>query len=557
MSDRGKGIQLPFTPSMNGDRGDSILSILLAIFAALTGMTLAVWSTRLGPGVGGDATIYMVSAQNLVKGIGLGLVQPDGSFRLLPYSAPLFPLVLSPFAAANLDLTTVARWLNILLFGGIILLVGLTSLKAINNKWVAALPAWLTACSPVLLPVYSWAMAEPLTMLLGFGGLVQAWANLDEEPSNRIGWLDLSGLLFGLSMAARYSAAAFLAVGLLVCLLWLKFPFKKRILAAFRMGLVGVIPLAAWIIVQLGQTASVSSRSILTLAEMRERFMLFWPQLNSAILVWALPASFQDTPPYPAWINTILPLAILCALGALSFWIMKKDDGRSFQRIITILWIFSGIYTGILLLVYLTTYPPITIDNRMLSPVHMAVIWIAGMLLAAVFTSIKPKIGRFGLALVLLGVVAWYGIRTVRIVQQNAETGLGYNSVTWRDSKVIAALKAIPESQPLVTNETMAILYLTGRIASPVVEIYYDEPVTSFTRYGDGPEGKDPAEAEFKAANSLLVVFNTLENQLQPIYGERSKERADALVKGLRVVAFGDDGAIYYYPVDYSGKVQP
>ena len=70
------------------------------------------------------------------------------------------------------------------------------------------------------------------------------------------------------------------------------------------------------------------------------------------------------------------------------------------------------------------------------------------------------------------------------------ETGLGYNAVRWRQSQLIAAIKVIPESQPLVTNETMALLYLTGRVASPVAEIYYDKPVYPFTRYGDGPQGK-------------------------------------------------------------------
>lgn len=516
--------------------------------AAITGMALAAWSSRLGPGVGGDATIYLTSAQNLVKGIGLGLLQPDGSFRLLPYSAPLFPLILSPFAAANLDLTIIARWLNILLFGGLILLVGYTALKQIKGQWYAALPAWLMACSPILLPVYSWAMAEPLTMLLGFGGLALVLHNTDKETAKNSGWLVISGLLLGLSMAARYSAAAFLATGLMICLLWLKAPIKQRLLSALRMGLTGIIPLGIWVVVQLGQTASVSSRSMLTLAEMRERFLFFWPQLNSAILVWALPASFQEAPPYPLWINAILPVFVFVILAILSIWIGRCVGFESGKRLITLLWVFAGTYVGTLLLAYLTTYPPITIDNRMLSPAHVAVIWIVGLLLARLREINHSRGWQVVLILSMLGFVGWYGIRTVRIVQQNAQTGLGYNALAWRQSKVIAALKVIPESQPLVTNETMAILYLTGRVASPVAEIYFDEPVYPFSRYGDGPAGRDPAEADFKSARSLLVVFNTLENQFEPIYGERAEERVKVFLDGLSVVAFGDDGAIYYFP---------
>ncbi|NMB53734.1 MAG: hypothetical protein GYA15_03455 [Leptolinea sp.] len=524
----------------------------LVWLAAVIGMALAIWSTRLGPGVGGDATIYLTSAQNLVKGIGLGLIQPDGSFRLLPYSAPLFPLLLTPFSALHLDLTAAARWINILLFGGMILLAGFASLRYFENKWQAALPAWLLACSPILLPVYSWAMAEPLTLLPGFGGLVFILTNLDRQPTGRIGWLELSGLLFGLSIAARYSAAAFLAAGMLICLFWMAAPLKKRLLAVLRIGLVGFLPLAIWVLVQFTQTASVSSRSILTLAEMRERFLAFWPQVNSALLVWILPASFQESPPYPQWINMILPLTMIVMLAAVSIFMKKRDMTKSSDRLISTLWIFAAVYVGVLLLVYLTTYPPITIDNRMLSPAHVAVIWIAGLLLAQLTGLKTSHLWQTGVFLLAAASILWYGMRTIRIVQQNAETGLGYNALTWRQSQLIEAIKVLPEDQPLVTNETMALLYLTGRVASPVAEIYFDKPVYPFTRYGDGPAGRDPAEARFKAAESLLVVFDTLESQFSTIYGERAKERADVFVQGLHVAAFGDNGAMYYHPLTSS-----
>jgi hypothetical protein len=520
--------------------------------AAFVGFALTLWSTRLGPGVGGDATIYLTSAQNLVKGIGLGLLQPDASFRLLPYSAPLFPLILSPFATFGLDLTAVSRWLNILLFAGLILLVGYTSLKLTANKWWGLVPAGLLAVSPILLPVYSWAMAEPVTLILGFGGLVMVLLNIDKEISNRPGWLEVSGLLLGLSIAARYSAAAFLGTGLLLCLIRLKMPFWKRVLAAFRMGIIGIIPIAIWMVVQLRQTSSVSARSLLTFNEMVFRFAIFWPQLNSAMLVWLLPASAQGIPSILTFVMGLMPAAALIVLAVLSIWVARKTPDAAIHRWISALWLFAGIYVGILLLVYLTTYPPITIDNRMLSPAHTAVIWIAGLLLAKLFEMDLVKPLKIAVAIMMIGLVAWFGVRTIRIVRQNAQTGLGYNAVTWRQSQLIPAIKVLPEGQKLVTNETMAVLYLTGRVAEPVAEVYADKPVYPFTRYGDGPAGTDPAEAEFKQAHSLLIVFDTLETQFKSIYAEKAAERAKVFTDGLRVVAFGDNGAMYYYPVEFS-----
>ncbi len=535
-----------------GGRSESLLSIGLIFLATLTGISLAAWSTRLGPGVGGDATIYLTSAQNFARGIGLGLVQPDGTFRLLPYSAPLFPLILSPFAAGGCDLTLVARWLNILLFGGLIILAGLVSLKMMGHKWAAALPAWLIACSPILLPVYSWAMAEPIALLLGFGGLAVILDNLDRKLTGRVGWPEVSGLLLGLSVAARYPAAAFLAAGLLFCLLWLRTSVKMRFFICLRIGLTGIVPLAIWVMMQLGQTASVSARSILSLEEMQQRFAIFWPQLNSAMLVWALPVSFQASPAYPGWINAILPAIVFIILGVLSIRLWKHEQASSTNRIVLSLWIFTGLYIGILLLVYLTTYPPITIDNRMLSPAHTAVIWITGLVLAEAIGCTKSRRWQVVLLIVLLGFVGWYGIRTVRIGQQNAQTGLGYNAIEWQQSHVIEAIKKLPEEQNLVTNETMAVLYLSGRVSKPVAEIYRDELAYPFTRYGDGPTGLDPAEAEFSRGDSLLVVFTTLENQFESIYGDQAAERTLQFTNGLREVMKGEDGAIYRYPLEPS-----
>jgi hypothetical protein len=44
----------------------------------------------------------------------------------------------------------------------------------------------------------------------------------------------------------------------------------------------------------------------------------------------------------------------------------------------------------------------------------------------------------------------------------------------------------------------MAVLYLTGRVAKPVAEIYFDTPVYPFTRYGDGPAGEIQPKRSFE-----------------------------------------------------------
>jgi 4-amino-4-deoxy-L-arabinose transferase-like glycosyltransferase len=405
----------------------------------------------------------------------------------------------------------------------------------------------MVAVSPILLPVYSWAMAEPLTIALGFSGLCLCLWYLKTRTIGKNKWIVAAGLLLGLAFMTRYSAAAFLAAGILMNLIWLDEKFKRRIQFAFILGLAGVIPVAAWVFVQIGQTATVSSRSILTFSQMIERFSHFWPQLNNAIVVWLVPASFLDVAPYSLWINQALPLAGLIGLASLCVFLNPKNPQTVVRYLVQMLWLFSGLYFLVILLVYLTTYPPITIDNRMLSPMHIAMVWLTGLVFAEGIHRTRKTIRVIIIALALV-FVGWYGLRTWRIVQQNAVTGLGYNAITWKASPLISRLRLLDDKKGIVTNEPMAVLYLTGRISQPLAEIYFDEPVMTFARYGDGQPDLDPVEADFQKGKSLLVIFNTLASQLQPIYGEEAQNRANSLLNNLDIVLSTEDGAILEYP---------
>ncbi len=143
------------------------LATLSFIAAAVIGMVVLRVSTTKGVGIGGDATIYMTSAQNLLDGEGFGLIGPRGEFRIMPYFAPLFPLVLTIPGLLGASMETTAHWLNTLLFGALIWLAASETMRATKSLPAAWLAALLVIASPVLVPVYSWAMSEPLSLFLG------------------------------------------------------------------------------------------------------------------------------------------------------------------------------------------------------------------------------------------------------------------------------------------------------------------------------------------------------------------------------------------------------
>ena len=67
------------------------LRILLLLLPTVIGIWILATSMRQGPGVGGDAAIYITSARNLLTGQGLGRINADGTVRLLPYFPPFYP----------------------------------------------------------------------------------------------------------------------------------------------------------------------------------------------------------------------------------------------------------------------------------------------------------------------------------------------------------------------------------------------------------------------------------------------------------------------------------
>jgi hypothetical protein len=537
------------------------VGIVLIGGMSLIGMLI---STRLGPGVGGDATIYITSARNLLAGKGLGLISASGTFRLIPYFPPFFSLVLAAAGALGLDMVSFANGFNIALLVGLVWLVGFETLRA-SRSWIyALLAAAVVGASPILIPVYSWAMSEPLSILLGFGSLALLLAYV-RNPDRRSLILVVSALACGFGILTRYANAAFLGAAVLVLILLGPSKWRSKIIDAVLYGVIGLLPVAIWGVYDFSMTATVSSRSMAT--DNAARIAALFPSLADAIVIWLMPESWTDVPRFSA---RIFQMVVIAAALALLVWLVivavqsmrtaDRPKNRSFfqslQTLSNGIWgwvivlvVFIVVYMVVIAGVYITTYPPITIANRMLSPMHAAVVWLV-VLLAAASVQVWKRAGWLKVALpcLLFLLAAFYGLRSLRIVQMYSILGLGYNSVEWQESQTIRAIRNMPADQTIVTNEETAVLYLTGRAAYPLVEIYSAQPYEQFTRYGQGNPTNDRAQQLFKDGQAKLVLFDTIYNQFSSLYGSRSEERTKVLVDGLIQDFHGSDGNIYQCP---------
>lgn len=83
------------------------------------------WLTPRGVGIYVDTLYYVSSARNLLAGIGMGRVTGLGDFKPMTHYPPFYSLLLAFFRLFGLHELTTARWVSILAFGLIIILVGL------------------------------------------------------------------------------------------------------------------------------------------------------------------------------------------------------------------------------------------------------------------------------------------------------------------------------------------------------------------------------------------------------------------------------------------------
>lgn len=523
---------------------------IILIIAALAGMAALAYATDPYPGVGGDATIYMTSASNFIAGKGLGLIEANGNFRLIPYFPPGFPLLLSIFGLSGLPMLQIARWVNIILFSGMIFLAGAILIQASGSKLLGWLGAFFLAASPFMLGMYAWAMSEPLALFLGFLSLLL----LSHFHKSGKSWnLIAAGIAAGFAVLTRYNALAFALAGCWYLFFLQQKPWRVCFKPTVQYGLLSILPISIWSVISYISTQTVSSRRWEMPPDLGAFFGNFWADFSQSVQLWFLPDSWVYLEVLPKMVMVgIVPFLLLMAVFVYIAWRMLSKNvppTDSTEFWMPVLFHLGWMVLALTLVIRLTTYPPITINGRMLSPFYLSLVLL---LLVGIFDLSRrivrgPWLNRLFLLalLVVVLVYAWTAKNTVSAIHEN---GLGYTAKEWRTSETIEAVKALSADENIVTNQDMAVLFWTGRVSYPVKEVYRLQPDVVFQRYGDGEISNDEGQRLFKENKAVLVLFDTIGDQLHEIYLDKTQERVQALTEGLEVLFTGNDGGIYRYP---------
>ena len=523
-----------------------VVGIILLI--SFIGAGVMYFTTRLGPWAYSDAVGYIVNARNLLRGDGIGLWRASGRFVLTSHHPPFYILSLASLGVFGVDPLVTARGLSVFMFALTILVIGLSVYSITKNGLLAISLSGVTLSLPILIELYSGAMSEGLFILLGFSALMTTVRSVQKGDMK---YVLASGILSGLAFLTRYIGVGFVITVALVPFLFTPQPLKSRIRHATLTATIGILPVAIWLIWLRFQPATEPARLINFTAGN------LWTTLEPVRValvdsfIRALPF-ISNLPHYSYRLNLLIFLGIFLLISSYLFFPWVRVQNRRIQKegtslLALTLILFVGVYILTLILSFLLTQPTPDVNLRTLSPAIFA--FTLAIVVFAFYLASLHQQSQWLIILPLLFaasiVVFNYPIARSNVLSLH-QYGKGYTSAAWQSSPTIEAVLGMHPEIPIITNESVGLLLYTDRYAYDLPQVYSFHIDENNARFGD--DSSDPTAAIFREGGAALVLFNSIFQQLEPVFHDRTKNEVETLIDGLDVVFESTDGAIYFYP---------
>ncbi len=508
--------------------------LLLSALAVLGGVVLLL-ATHWGIGTSPDSIVYITGARSLLIGQGFSL--PRGAtFEPITHHAPLYSALLAAIGLVGLDPLEGARGLNVFLFGANILLIGLMIARVTRSaRWLPVLGSFLGLTSLTMLTVHVMAWTEPTFI---FFSLLVFWLLTTYLENSKRSILVGAAFLLSLALLTRYAGMALVVTGVLGLVLFSQKPFVKRLVDGLAFGLLSSLPLGLWLLRNKMVAGTAANRDLLFHPVGRTHL---W-QATDTISSWLLIPSTA-----PGWIKLSLWSGMVLLLVALLGWVYRQQKLQHGQSLLTfathlpvlvrLLLLFLIIYSAFLVvsISFLDANTPL--DDRILSPVYVAGSILSMVLLHHLWGLIgQIRLLQVGVVIALLIFSAVYLFRGLETVRVSYLQGLGFSSLAWQQSELLAHVRRLPAGKPIFTNSPEAIYLYTDKPARPMPKKFFAADQQVNPNY-------QAALTDIKKElqnGGVIVYFNTL-------VGITSLATKDELEAELQVcvLAHASDGTIY------------
>lgn len=454
-------------------RRDSASDYAILLCGAF-GFGLCALLTRWGVGINADSVLYVTTAQNLLAGHGFVSSRYTDSLIPMTLAGPLYPMILAGFGFIGISIEVAARWLNCVLLGGNVALVGMLIRKhIIRGSVLPVIGSLFFLASHEVLDMHGIAGTEPLFVLLTLLGLYCLTSYV--RKSSFVKGL-VAGLFLSAALLDRYIGIAGIGVAGMTVALFGPRSVGKRLGHTVATVAIGLFPSAIWMFRNAsvsGSTTGMSFSPNTSVAIQAFKDMIY--NLSTFVLPWEM----------HKWIRYPLFLALL-TLSFVLIWLAvaqqgSRESGSSDYARARPLFIVGGlfvlcyvclIYVATLLLAHIGIYP----FDRYLVPAFSVAVAVSVCAWHCLALRTSPYPLRHGLAVavgvaLLTGSVS-HGVAWVAVQQGD---GKAYASRSWKQSQLMTRARSISRDTPLWSNGAAGVLYFTGRPCSMIPDRYHLE----------------------------------------------------------------------------------
>ena len=437
-------------------------TILLGVLS-LTGVCLLLLSTsKWGVNLNFDSIFYLIMA----RFFGNYHVNKD-VVGILCLHPPLFPLVLSWWYFIGIDPHEGARWVNSILFGLNIVLIGIVTKKYTRSAWLGLYAALLMLSAPDILGIHLTAQSEPLFI---FFMLIWLLLFLDYFKNSKLSTLILGSIIVALASMARYLGAPIIAAGVFV-ILFLKQErnFINKLVRAVLFASIPCLSLFFY-----ARYSYVESSPFQIHFVFHPVNVSYFQAMASNFCAWFISSHLPVSANARIFLFTT---GIVFCFIRLFFWcrankIPGADSTKTIFIKFSILGIaFISLYMACIIIsasFYDTTQmnDPSGADlRRYLIPLHITGIIIFCGFMSNFFqersSSFKKDIGRIIVAYFFL----FYIIGSINCLMDQYFKGDKYISNPYRFSYIIRKVKTTPTEAPIYSNNFRAVYIWGGKIS--------------------------------------------------------------------------------------------
>lgn len=507
-----------------------LASFLILGLLALSGTFLILYATPQGMGLFDDSIAYIAGARSILAGDGyreawLASNQPVTHFP------PVFSSVLALVGLSGLDPLRGTRFVNALIFGANVFMLGLIGWRMTKSKVAGILLAILFLLNGQLFRVHTTAMSEPLYIFFTLAAFLAFSQYFISEEKNSIKFLLLASVITAFAYLTRYAGLALLAT-FIVSLFVLHGTWHKRFISA-GIFLAGFVPLAlAWSIRNRLLADNATNRTLVYHPITAENIQLGIS--NFATFILPIEAWRRELIKIPNFFLIILGIVVLVSL----IWVLSKGLKKFFKpetetpevlSFISTLYIFGYLASIISSMTFFDASTKFQL--RIVAPMYVSLLIMLVYLGWWLWQKQKTVIAILSVIVFLLSA---YGFSNE--LMQLRRGGQGYASFQWFDSEAMKFLGTLPEGTRIYSNETAAVYLYTNRPGYVLPDLI--DPVTGLPR-GRFDEGVAELQADVLSENAALALFDV------DSHDEEVRSVYQILADGLSLAFNGQGDKIY------------